>query len=147
MTFPNYFSELARLRIRNCASDAGMALDLNFQMITEAQAAGEFSLRKALSGTIETGQTYVICDAGGGTVDVETYQVESIGESTELTLIGGGGGAPCGSASINRQFRSKIEETLAKDTAFTDRHMDDVCNAFEKQKIEFDGEKVSEVGG
>ena len=69
ITVPAIWSEKARDLTLKCASDAGMGSKDQLQMVSEPEAAAMYSIskfRQINSSALEVGDTFVLCDAGGG---------------------------------------------------------------------------------
>ncbi|KAK6347912.1 hypothetical protein TWF718_005732 [Orbilia javanica] len=69
--------------------------------------------------TLRRGDTFVVCDAGGGTVDLISYEVEEVSPSFKLREVVIGSGAKCGSSYIDQAFiqllRRKIGPSFDND--------------------------------
>jgi hypothetical protein len=65
ITVPAVWSDKAQARTRYCAENAGMATRNRIQIITEPEAAGIYAL-KNMNLALKVGDTFVLCDAGGG---------------------------------------------------------------------------------
>ncbi|KAL9574715.1 hypothetical protein ACKAV7_001127 [Fusarium commune] len=76
--------------------------------------------------TIKAGDAMVICDAGGGTVDLISYQIESISPFVVKECVKGDGGL-CGGVFLDEQFLELIKRKL------TPRSWDNVTSAEEKK--------------
>jgi hypothetical protein len=76
------------------------------------QAAAIYTLKQKhrIRGLRER-DNFIICDAGGGTVDLITYRVA---KSDPLELVGSvpGTGDVCGSIFLNRKFEAYLEQRL-----------------------------------
>ncbi|KAL2141237.1 hypothetical protein VTI28DRAFT_2650 [Corynascus sepedonium] len=86
----------------------------NLFIVSEPEAAAAFVL--ANSRDIEPGDTFVLLDAGGGTVDANTYTVSA---TTPLRLtreVVPPGGGLHGSSYINENFRTLLRSRLANET-------------------------------
>ncbi|OBT39592.1 hypothetical protein VE00_10554 [Pseudogymnoascus sp. WSF 3629] len=59
----------------------------------------------------KNGDTFVVCDAGGGTVDLITYQVRSV-EPLDLYEVVQGDGGICGAAILDMRFEAFIRHRL-----------------------------------
>ena len=83
-------------------------------MVSEAEAAAQYVLTSlGEKGRLQKGEVFVLLDAGGGTVDVTTYQVTS--DTGPLRLQGEivkAEGALCGSSFINKRHAKKLTEKL-----------------------------------
>ncbi|OCT47560.1 Hsp70 family protein [Cladophialophora carrionii] len=77
-------------------------------MITEPEAAALYALKPYLVPTaldpLKPGECVLICDCGGGTVDLVTYEILQTTPSLKLSEKCRGTGLKCGSTSIDRQF-------------------------------------------
>ncbi|KAF2993988.1 hypothetical protein E8E13_001711 [Curvularia kusanoi] len=84
-------------------------------MISEPEAAAECILAER-NGELNRGETIVVLDAGGGTVDAVTYQCIN-GYPVRLD---GEVAAPdsklCGASFINEKFAERVEQRLSKET-------------------------------
>ncbi|KAG8530983.1 uncharacterized protein KY384_004340 [Bacidia gigantensis] len=119
VTVPAVWSDKARELTLACAKKAGMAQNELF-IISEPEAAAVYALHKMKSLKIQKGDTFVLCDAGGGTVDCITYTVESLAPVLEIVEATPGTGALCGSSILNRRFQQFLEEKLGKDPNWDD---------------------------
>ena len=83
-------------------------------MVSEPEAAAQYVLGSLdEKGRLREGEVFVLLDAGGGTVDVTTYQVTS--NTGPLRLKGEmikADGALCGSSFINKRYAKKLMEKL-----------------------------------
>ncbi|KAK3311887.1 hypothetical protein B0H66DRAFT_486708 [Apodospora peruviana] len=90
----------------------------NIYLVPEPEACAVFTVQdmiaptsKPLLGTDKTfgkGECFVVCDAGGGTVDLVTYRIENL-DPLELRKIGVVSGARCGATFIDQAFIKWIE--------------------------------------
>ncbi|KAI1395126.1 hypothetical protein F4819DRAFT_506014 [Hypoxylon fuscum] len=88
---------------------SGEAIE-NLFIVSEPEAAAAFILDT--NPNIQAGQTFVLLDAGGGTVDANTYtvsQTQPLRLSNEVVEPGGG---LCGSSYLNEAFRTLLHERL-----------------------------------
>ncbi|KAF4972875.1 hypothetical protein FSARC_646 [Fusarium sarcochroum] len=86
----------------------------NLFIVSEPEAAAAYML--TTSPEIKSGDTFVLLDAGGGTVDANTYEVSSeepLRLSREVVPPGGG---LHGSSYLNEGFRAYLRELLAEET-------------------------------
>ena len=59
--------------------------------------------------------TIVVCDAGGGTVDLISYTITRLNPILQVREAAGGTGGMCGSAFLNQGFRKFLKEKLSRD--------------------------------
>jgi molecular chaperone DnaK (HSP70) len=80
-------------------------------MISEPEAAAVYALKMTPPKGLSVGSNFVVCDAGGGTVDLIAYKVTSLYPLLlEESAVGTGG--LCGSAFIDFRFEEYVKERL-----------------------------------
>ena len=70
-----------------------------------------------------------MCDAGGGTVDLITYEVTKV-DTLELKEVTEGTGGKCGSSMLNKRFRRYLKQTHGE-KYWTDERLVHALNEFE----------------
>ena len=105
--------------------------------LTEAEAAAVYALR---SGITE-GETFVVCDAGGGTSDVNALKVRSA-RLMELEALSYTEGRDVGSMVIDHKVSRMIERRLKRLGMFADAELETVVdrmmrNSFLSYKCNF----------
>ena len=108
--------------------------------LTEAEAAAVYALK---SGMTE-GETFVVCDAGGGTSDVNVLKVKSA-RLMELEALSFTEGRAVGSTVIDFKVRLLIERRLKRLEKFLDGDLELVVdrvmrNSFQSYKCNFGAE-------
>lgn len=73
ITVPAIWSDAAQHLTQTCAKQAGMGQ--NVRIISEPEAAVIYTLDAMSPHSLKVGDTFVLCDAGGGTVDLISYSV------------------------------------------------------------------------
>lgn len=73
LTVPAVWSDAAKDATLRAAEMAGLHKSRNLQMITEPEAAALYALKQMEGVTLTVGDTYIIADCGGGTVDQISY--------------------------------------------------------------------------
>ncbi|KAK5636412.1 hypothetical protein RRF57_012125 [Xylaria bambusicola] len=111
LTVPAVWSDTAKAMTERAARRAGIS---PINMITEPEAAALFTLRTMKDKGLKDGDAIVICDAGGGTVDLVSYEIVSLApfEVKGLTVPSGGA---LGSLMLNRSFEELIRQTVGED--------------------------------
>jgi hypothetical protein len=66
ITVPAMWSEKAKAKTLFCAAKAGMGSEDRIHMIAEPEAAALFELNMRANLGLKIGDTFVVCDAGGG---------------------------------------------------------------------------------
>lgn len=79
-------------------------------MIKEPEAAALYTIR-SLDCALTVGDAFVLCDAGGGTVDLISYEIVSLHPLQVKELVPGTGGM-AGSLGLNKRFEQKVKEIL-----------------------------------
>ncbi|KAK4937981.1 hypothetical protein LTR10_021470 [Elasticomyces elasticus] len=143
ITVPAIWDDAAKARTQQCATDAGMGREIS--IISEPEAAVIYALDAMDPHSLNVGDCFVLCDAGGGTVDLISYSIVSKTPTVQVreTVIGTGGA--CGSIFLNRIFKRYLEENLGDMDGFGDDTLEDALAEFEstlKRKFTGDEEKV-----
>lgn len=73
ITVPAMWPEKAKAATVACAERAGFGKASPLQIVAESEAASIHSLHASNSHGLRVGDTIVLCDAGGGTVDPITF--------------------------------------------------------------------------
>ena len=99
---------------------------------SEPEAAAIAGLRaKATNGQISAQDCVIVCDAGGGTVDVVTYQVQS-DEPLILSQCVAADGDLCGSVFVDLEFQNQLQSFLQDDVdRLADTAVEDIMETFE----------------
>ncbi|CAB5127514.1 actin-like ATPase domain-containing protein [Rhizophagus irregularis] len=114
LTVPAEFDDEAIATFRECVFNAGLLKDKdsnNIRIITEPEAAAIHCLNSALEHNLTIGDSFMIVDCGGGTVDLTTRELledKRLSELTERT------GDCCGSSRIDEAFLEFIGEKVGK---------------------------------
>ncbi|KAJ6050332.1 hypothetical protein N7499_010276 [Penicillium canescens] len=88
----------------------------NLTLLSEPEAAAVYAIRTIQPNTIAEGDCLIVCDAGGGTVDIITYRVKQtepliFEEATEGT------GAVCGSVMLDERFDDLVKTIIEQKSA------------------------------
>ena len=75
---------------------------------------------------IKIGDTFMLCDAGGGTVDLVTYKVASLKPILKLAEASPGSGSLCGASYLNRRFGEYLEEKLGNEPGWDEEVLEEV---------------------
>lgn len=106
------WSDAAQAKTRACAENAGMGVGSSLQIVSEPEAAAIYALDAMDPHHIKKGDTFVLCDAGGGTVDLISYTVSALKPKLQLSEASPGSGSLCGSSFLNRIFQRFLEDKL-----------------------------------
>ncbi|KAL3430242.1 hypothetical protein BDV09DRAFT_202347 [Aspergillus tetrazonus] len=121
-TVPAIWSDRAQRATGDAARRAGFAGTLHrpsdrLFLITEPEAAAIAVLSKyassKLGGAVKPGDGVLVCDCGGGTVDITTYLVNEV-EPLMFEELCTGMGGKCGSTAIDRNFYNLMSERFGE---------------------------------
>ncbi|KAL8715916.1 MAG: hypothetical protein Q9220_000583 [cf. Caloplaca sp. 1 TL-2023] len=131
ITVPAVWSDRAQASTRRCAEEAGMGLGSNLHIISEPEAAAMYALDAMDPHNIKVGDTFVLCDAGGGTVDLISYEVLALKPLLRIKEAAPGSGALCGSTFLNRIFNRFLQDRFASDPNWDDDVLEEAMKRFE----------------
>ncbi|KAJ7584841.1 hypothetical protein C8J56DRAFT_949180 [Mycena floridula] len=116
------------------------------RIITEPEAAAIHCAHLTDLHKLKPSQNFIVCDAGGGTVDLAVYKIIGQMTSLEIAEISARSGANCGSLFLDLRFRGLVETLLADHPA----HLDPASLAYfmhsfsETDKLAYGGIKDDE---
>ncbi|KAF8848716.1 Hsp70 family protein-like protein [Acephala macrosclerotiorum] len=117
LTIPATWSDRAKASTKDAAKRAGFgsrkALGDCLSTIMEPEAAALAALKRYEAGEsinpIKAGENVLVCDCGGGTVDITTYVVFTT-DPLQFEELCEGIGGKCGSTFIDRNFHKLMSE-------------------------------------
>ena len=98
----------------------------DLQIVSEPEAAAVYALDAMDPHNIKVGETFVLCDAGGGTVDLISYTVKALKPLLEVAEASPGSGGLCGSTYLNRSFREFLTGKLRNNSGWEEDVMEEV---------------------
>ena len=107
-----------------------MGTGSSLHIITEPEAAAMYALDAMDPHNIKVGDTFVLCDAGGGTVDLISYKVSRL-KPLCITEAAPGSGSLCGSTFLDRIFYKFLEERFNDDPNWDDDVVEEAMKRFE----------------
>jgi molecular chaperone DnaK (HSP70) len=129
VTVPAIWSNAAKQATERAAAMAGFCGNQRIQLISEPEAAALYTLKNLSPSTLQIGRKFVVCDAGGGTVDLISYEVSRV-DKLEVREVTEGTGGKCGSSMLNMRFRRHLKQTHG-DKYWTDDRLVLALNEFE----------------
>jgi len=124
VTVPAIWSDRAKNRTIQAISRAGFDTT-NFPrlqdifLVAEPEAAALYTITTQFeiegSNFMDPGDIFVLCDAGGGTVDLISYRVMETTPSIQLSEATLGSGDRCGATFIDRKFMEWLERKLGRE--------------------------------
>lgn len=157
ITVPAMWPESAQSITERCARDAGMAIHGPVKIIAEPEAAGIYALdAMGRDPGLDVGDTFVICDAGGGwvtlhsrrlclqdpmltrpkilrTVDLISYTVTQVEPSAVLEEAAAGTGGLCGSSFLDREFLKWLSNHVSQCPQWTQDHEEAAMETWEAE--------------
>lgn len=109
LTVPAVWSDTAKDATLRAAKNAGMGPNLH--MISEPEAAAIYALKSMEHHDLRAGDHFIVCDAGGGTVDLISYQIRSL-SPLRLQESVPGTGALCGGAFLDLRFENLVRARM-----------------------------------
>ena len=100
-------------------------------IITEPEAAAMYALDIMDPHDIKVGDTFVLCDAGGGTVDLISYKVKALKPTLSIEEATPGSGMLCGSSFLNRIFEKFLKDKLAALPGWDEEILEEAMKRFE----------------
>ncbi|KAG9650183.1 actin-like ATPase domain-containing protein, partial [Aureobasidium melanogenum] len=146
LTVPAVWSDAAKDATMKAAELAGMNEDDNLSMITEPEAAALCALKTVAGVNVNKKDVWIVCDAGGGTVDLISYEIKSLSPFVIEEAVPGDGDV-CGSGLINMRFQAYVKsrmglQALEKYIEKNDRAWAQCLKHFEdRTKRDFDPER------
>lgn len=150
LTIPAVYRINGRKAMTDAAIEANIIRkdqkDTHLILITEPAAAALYCENLYLK-TLNykdhgSSSTFIVCDAGGGTVDLLTFQL-SIEENLNdqdtnvIRQLGNGRGDTCGSVYIDKEFKKLIKNIYDEDLMLGSSSFDEIYSTyFEKKFIE-----------
>ena len=90
------------------------------QIISEPEAAATYALDALDPHDIRVDDTFVLCDAGGGTVDLISYTVSELRPMLKIDEAASGTGGLCGSTYLNRIFEQLLIAKFGQNEGWDD---------------------------
>ncbi|GKZ29954.1 hypothetical protein AbraIFM66950_007292 [Aspergillus brasiliensis] len=115
----------------SCAEKAGFGEASKVRIVSEPEAAAIHSLRASSPHGLEVGDTIVLCDAGGGTVDLITFTIIELSPNMRLKEEAPGTGSLCGSTFLNRRFEEMLNDRLSSLPGWDRDTLDEAMHRFE----------------
>ncbi|THW78269.1 actin-like ATPase domain-containing protein, partial [Aureobasidium pullulans] len=113
LTVPAIWSDAAKDATFRVAEKAGMGT--NLFMISEPEAAAIYAFEEQhRQGQLKVGEVYIICDSGGGTTDLISFEVVSL-TPLKVREAAPGMGALCGGVYLNRRFEDLVRSRMGSD--------------------------------
>ncbi|KAI0148626.1 hypothetical protein GGR57DRAFT_505093 [Xylariaceae sp. FL1272] len=99
----------------------------------EAAALSTLQQLKDLNNreALDIGDTFVVVDAGGGTVDLVTYTILALSPTLKLKEAAEGTGSVCGAALVDLRFAQFLKSKLGREAGWDNETLREAMRAFE----------------
>ncbi|KAG0204323.1 Heat shock 70 kDa protein 12A [Mortierella sp. GBA30] len=118
LSVPAMWTDHAKALMRQAAIQAGMITPLDpahrLLLISEPEAAALYCEKKCDQFSIGHGQRFMICDAGGGTVDLIVFEVNVGPQGRTLREVTRGSGHSCGSIFLDERMETLLRRKFSK---------------------------------
>lgn len=105
LSVPAVWTDKAKDLTQRAAKQAGI---WPVSLIKEPEAAAMYTLHELKDRALAVGDAFVICDAGGGTVDLISYEITNLSPKLELKELVPGSGCMAGSIYLNKRFEEAV---------------------------------------
>lgn len=134
LTVPAIWSDLAKSKtLAACQRAGGPFQGRKITLVSEPEAAAIYTLHGMDPHNLRVGDSFVICDAGGGTVDLISYTITTLKPILEIKEASPGSGALCGSTFLNQRFEAFLRSRLKNEDGFDDELVAEAMERFEDQ--------------
>ncbi|KAG0019855.1 hypothetical protein BGZ80_005180 [Entomortierella chlamydospora] len=147
LTVPAMWSDKAKDVMRKAAIRAGLITAADhpdrLMLVSEPEAAALYCEKACKQYDLGHGDRFMICDAGGGTVDLIVYEIAMTAQGRHLSEVTKGHGASCGSMFIDLNLGNLLIEKFKRQGAvFPKSVIQTLVETFAYQlKPQFDGEE------
>lgn len=90
-----------------------------------------YALHRLDPHNLKVGDSFVLCDAGGGTVDLISYTITKLSPTLEIKEAAAGTGALCGSTYLNRSFGELLTSKLGQEPGWDEETLAEAMERFE----------------
>ncbi|GAB1197359.1 hypothetical protein APSETT444_006652 [Aspergillus pseudonomiae] len=131
LTVPAMWPDKAKMTTFQCAENAGFGEKGTIRLISEPEAAAIHALNASNPHGLDIGDTVILCDAGGGTVDLITFSIVEREPHLRLKEEASGDGSLCGSTFLNRLFENFLKNRLSSIPGWGRDTLDEAMQRFE----------------
>ncbi|GIQ81679.1 heat shock protein 70 family protein [Kipferlia bialata] len=153
LTVPAMWTDCAKGQMRQAVLKAGLIPDLHSDrllLVAEPEAAAVYCRDKGGQYEMQEGETFMVVDAGGGTVDLTVHTLQD----GLLAEVARGHGDTCGAAFVNDAFMQHVRHQLRDEDDYVDRtlakHPSDAASLhkeweLKKYQVSADGEDAVSI--
>ncbi|KAI9025151.1 hypothetical protein CLU79DRAFT_744308 [Phycomyces nitens] len=134
LTVPAAWDDSAKSIMRRAAIKAGIIAQndhpARLVLTSEPEAASLFCQNSSKEFDLGHGDRFMICDAGGGTVDLIVFEIKETNGSKTLQEITKGSGKSCGSTFLDIRMQNILEKRLGKHSKTNNKAVEFLLNHF-----------------
>ncbi|KAF4626038.1 hypothetical protein G7Y89_g12118 [Cudoniella acicularis] len=130
LTVPAIWSELAKENTLKACKKAGIKSKSEILLVSEP-ATAICALHSLDPHGLNIGDSFVLCDAGGGTVDLISYTITQLHPILQVKEAAGGTGGLCGSIFLNRAFAKFLTTKLRGEDGWDDEILSEAMDRFD----------------
>ncbi|OBT67817.1 hypothetical protein VE03_02422 [Pseudogymnoascus sp. 23342-1-I1] len=131
LTVPAIWSESAKEKTLKACQKAGLRSNSEILLVSEPEAAAICALHGLDPHGLDIGDTFVLCDAGGGTVDLISYTITALHPILQVKEAAGGTGDLCGSTFLNRRFGDYLTRKLGGEAGWDNEILAEAMDKFD----------------
>ncbi|KAL0090362.1 hypothetical protein J3Q64DRAFT_1729512 [Phycomyces blakesleeanus] len=146
LTVPTIWNDMAKAIMRKAAIQSGIVDPYdhpNRLMVTSESESAALYCEKSFPGfNLSHGDQWMLCDAGGGTVDLVVYAVDESSGERQLCEVTMASGKSCGSTFLDANMEILIKEKIGHLVELNGSMMLQLMHQFiEDMKPQFDNEE------
>jgi molecular chaperone DnaK (HSP70) len=131
LTVPAIWSEVAKEKTLKACKTAGVKTKADILLVSEPEAAAIYALHGLDPHGLAIGDSFVLCDAGGGTVDLISYTITQLYPILKVKEAASGTGGLCGSTFLNRRFGEFLTNKLENVDGWDDELLAEAMERFD----------------
>jgi molecular chaperone DnaK (HSP70) len=131
LTVPAIWREAAKEKTKVACQKAGFKTSTEIHLVSEPEAAAISALHGLDPHGLQVGESFVLCDAGGGTVDLITYTITALHPILSVREAASGTGGLCGSTFLNRRFGEFLTKKLGGEVGWDNEILAEAMDRFD----------------
>ncbi|KAL4946804.1 hypothetical protein BDV06DRAFT_229684 [Aspergillus oleicola] len=132
LTVPAIWTEAAKDKTLKACQRAGFIKgNEEISLVSEPEAAAIYAIHGLDPHGLKVGDSFVLCDAGGGTVDLISYKIIALTPILQVEEVTTGTGGPCGSTFLNRRFADFLTRKLGREDGWDDEVLQEAMERFD----------------
>ncbi|KAL4960816.1 Hsp70 family protein [Aspergillus stella-maris] len=132
LTVPAIWTEAAKDKTLKACQRAGFIKNNEeISLVSEPEAAAIYAIHGLDPHGLKVGDSFVLCDAGGGTVDLISYKIIALTPILQVEEVTTGTGGPCGSTFLNRRFADFLTRKLGREDGWDDEVLQEAMERFD----------------